>query len=294
MSLLEEILENIDLITEDVDVASISDAINTMRPVYIKYNSGGKNKATGRRLIYPVAYGVSSAGNQVVRAFEEQGDTDSSVPAWKFFRVDRILWWRTVKDKNRSFKDKELVGLNKSGKDKGMVQIFTLSPLCGQLDKNNEPQIDAEPVTKDDVRQPSTDTKKRRLWSPKQIGRDIVNFFKNWKTKYQKEPEVKLDNNGDISYFKDNKINKITAPSSEPVTKAEINGTQARAETKTDNSEQELDKLRGDSGPVTRGDVEGENKEENTDDLQQTPIITTKFNDMMNRWNDIDNNETNS
>lgn len=291
MTLLEEITieNNLLRLDEAVEVQSISDAINTMRPAYIKYNSGGKNKATGRRLIYPVAYGMSSAGNPVVRAFEDSGDTLTGVPAWKFFRVDRILWWRTVKDPKYSFKDKELVGLNKSG-DKGMIEIYTLSPLCGRLNDKNEPEIDAKPITKGEVqgKEEQLPNNNERRWSFRQIGQDIKNYFNKWRNKYRK-PEVSLDNDGNITY--DNgevsKVEKMVAPETAPVDKDEIKTSQTQ--TAPDNKEQdaERERMRANPDPVTKSEINGDEFEGETEEAD----ITKAFNDMNDRWNNLDNKE---
>lgn len=294
MGLLEEIITEKGLlrIDEDVEIQSVSDAINTMRPAYIKYNSGGKNKATGRRLIYPVAYGMSSAGNPVVRAFEERGDSLTGVPAWKFFRVDRILWWRTIKDSKYSFKGKDLVGLNKSG-DEGMIEIYTLSPLCGQLNDKNEPQIDADPITKGDVsgekgKMPGNNEKK---WGFKQIGKDIKNFFDKWKNKYR-TPEVSLDNDGNITY--DNgevkKVEKMRASDTKPVSKTEIPTSSTQNEPDKQEANGDESRFNATSEPVTKGEIEGEtSSEEVKDDTDKSEEaeITKAFNDLNDRWNNL-------
>ena len=289
-SLLEEIILEQDLLTEDVDVQSITDSIMSMRPAYIKYNSGGTGKATGRRLIYPVAYGVSTAGNPVVRAFEDNGDTLTSVPAWKFFRVDRILWWRTIKDPKHSFKDKELVGLNKSG-DEGMTQIFTLSPLCGSLNKDNEPEINAEPITKGDVKGEKQveelPKNNERKWGFKQIGQDIKKFFTNWKNKYQKNGEVSLDNKGVITYNngETTKTEKLKAPDTEPVTKDEIQ-TQEQNATSDVLKNNETDAVRGDAEPVMKADIESTPPDKQNEEETESEI-TKAFNEMNERWSNL-------
>ena len=49
------------------------------------------------RIIEVYAYGLTKAGNPVIRAFQPYGDTSSRVPSWKFFRIDRIIYWKPTK-----------------------------------------------------------------------------------------------------------------------------------------------------------------------------------------------------
>lgn len=45
----------------------------------------------GTRIVEPHAYGLSSQGNPLLRAFQTEGASASNRPfAWKLFRVDRI------------------------------------------------------------------------------------------------------------------------------------------------------------------------------------------------------------
>lgn len=45
----------------------------------------------GTRIVEPHAYGLSSRGNPLLRAFQTEGASASDRPfAWKLFRVDRI------------------------------------------------------------------------------------------------------------------------------------------------------------------------------------------------------------
>lgn len=90
---ISEILENI-LLEEKADETKILDAIKNKYRVVINYNSHGENIAMGWRIIEVFAYGLTKAGNPVIRAYQPQGDTASHEPDWKFFRVDRILDWR--------------------------------------------------------------------------------------------------------------------------------------------------------------------------------------------------------
>ena len=185
MSLLKEILEESFLLREDASVDAINNAVNNMHPVRIVYN-GPSGTGNGEREIYPVAYGLSTAGNPVVRAFQPQGSTSSEVPSWKFFRIDRIERWDN--DNSRTFKPEEpekvVTGhpvrkgeVDNGGADKNTERQYytandavrdilqTSNPKIGQpQDKNidkvagqdynskeTQPVRDAVPVTKTDI-----------------------------------------------------------------------------------------------------------------------------------------------
>lgn len=92
MNLFEKIVAEI--LTENVETGKVNDAIDRTYEVVINYNSGGDGSASGERIIQPVAYGLTKAGNPVIRAFQPYGDTKSKTPAWKFFRLDRIQSWK--------------------------------------------------------------------------------------------------------------------------------------------------------------------------------------------------------
>lgn len=89
--LLEEILN------ESVSMSDINDAIDKHQRVIINYHTDGKDVATDARVIEVYAYGLTKSGNPVIRAFEPYGDTTTRVPAWKFFRLDRISDWKPTK-----------------------------------------------------------------------------------------------------------------------------------------------------------------------------------------------------
>lgn len=86
-----------ELLSESVSVNSVNDAIDTHTRVIINYHSKGEDIATGARIIEVYAYGLTKAGNPVIRAFQPYGDTTTRVPAWKFFRLDRISYWKPSK-----------------------------------------------------------------------------------------------------------------------------------------------------------------------------------------------------
>lgn len=87
------------LLMEDVSVTDVTDAIDKHTRIIINYHSKGEDVATGARVIEVYAYGLTKAGNPVIRAFQPFGDTTSRVPSWKFFRLDRISLWKPTAQK---------------------------------------------------------------------------------------------------------------------------------------------------------------------------------------------------
>lgn len=92
-SLLSQILESV-LLVESPSIQNINDAIDNKYRVIINYRTKGEDVASGPRVIEVYAYGLTKAGNPVIRAFQPYGDTTSHVPSWKFFRLDRITDWK--------------------------------------------------------------------------------------------------------------------------------------------------------------------------------------------------------
>ena len=81
-----------EVLNESVTPYEINDAIDNKLQVIINY-SDEENRAPNKRLIEPYAYGTSKSGNQVLRAYQYDGDTFRGKPKWKFFRLDRIQSW---------------------------------------------------------------------------------------------------------------------------------------------------------------------------------------------------------
>lgn len=94
MNLLENIIK--ELIVESTNITNVSTAIRQRKEAEIFYEADDDPKGTGKRIIQPVAYGLSKAGNLVVRAFQPYGDTKTKVPHWKLFRLDKIKTWKTL------------------------------------------------------------------------------------------------------------------------------------------------------------------------------------------------------
>ena len=73
----------------------ISNSVRNKNLVTIYYN-GEDNGGKGLRVIEPFCYGVSKAGNAVIRAWEREGASftaqkgEQPLPGWRLFRFDRI------------------------------------------------------------------------------------------------------------------------------------------------------------------------------------------------------------
>ena len=100
MSYLKTLFESI--ITEEINITKVTDAIRKRKPVKITYQADDEPRGQGERIIHPVAYGLSKAGNMVLRAFQPYGDTKTKTPHWKLFRLDKIENW-DILWKRRSF-----------------------------------------------------------------------------------------------------------------------------------------------------------------------------------------------
>ena len=121
MSLFKDIVNSI--LLENIQIGKITDAISKTYEVKINYQSDTDN-ASGERIIQPVAYGVTSKGNLVIRAFQPFGDTQSTVPSWKLFSISGIKKWKPLYD--RVFTKPE--GFNPYG-DKTMETVYSIAPF---------------------------------------------------------------------------------------------------------------------------------------------------------------------
>lgn len=130
-------------LNEGVSNDEINSAIDNHKYVVITYE-GDDGTHNGKRMIQPVAFGCTTAGYPVVRAFENFGDTKTSVPKWKYLRVDRISSWNET---NKTF-DHPADLFNPNG-DKTMSVVYNIA----KFDDNKTPlstvQTDS-PKTKSD------------------------------------------------------------------------------------------------------------------------------------------------
>lgn len=117
---LDSILKG--MLNEDVDGTKVLDAIDNHYYVRIKYDDGkkGSPKSKKSRIIQPMAFGTTKAGFPVVRAFQLNGNSRRGAPNWKFFRLDRIVSWRPMKNKKFTQVPDERYGIYNRYGDKTM------------------------------------------------------------------------------------------------------------------------------------------------------------------------------
>lgn len=90
------------LLNEGTSSEEVLDAINGKYYVRINYDDGKEDNggnSKGVRVIQPVAVGTTKKGHPVVRAFQLNGNSRRGAPKWKFFRLDRIVSWRPMRNK---------------------------------------------------------------------------------------------------------------------------------------------------------------------------------------------------
>ena len=279
MSLLREILAETFLIREDASVDAVNNAISNLHPAWIRYDGpadGGKEK----RLIYPVAYGISTAGNLVVRAFQPEGSTSTEVPSWKFFRIDRIKGWKN--DNSRTFDPKELNGFNDKG-DEQIETLYAIAPI-GPAKQTTHPEkpeekpekvLTAHPVSKGEVDNGGADKNtEKEYYTANDAVRDVL------QTSNPKIDTRTMDKNIDKVAGQDY-TSKETQPvrAALPVTKQEVDPNYAN-----EPSEKNPD-LYGNDGPVMKDDLKPE-KETNTEDP-----LANSFKDMTDRMDNLYNDE---
>ena len=273
MSLLREILAEAFLLREDASVDAINNAVNNMHPVRIVYN-GPSGTGNGERVIYPVAYGVSTAGNPVVRAFQPQGSTSSEVPAWKFFRLDRIKRWDN--DNSRTFNPEELNGFNDKG-DEQIETLYAISPI-GDARPEKQPEEPEKPekvLTGHPVRKREVDN-----------GGADKNTEQEYYTANDAVRDILQTSNPKIGQRQDKNIDKVagqdynskeTQPVRDavPVTKTDIDPNAAN-----EPSDRNPD-LYSNDGPVMKDDL--------TPETGNT--LTNSFNDLTDRMNNLYNDK---
>lgn len=125
------------VLNEDVSVNSVSDSIKNKYQVVLNYEGDPAHGiAPGIRTVEVYAYGLTKAGNPVIRAYQPYGDTASEVPNWKFFRLDRIKSWKPT----YKLINKPAPGFNPNG-DGSMSVVYSIANF------NAEPSTDNTNVT---------------------------------------------------------------------------------------------------------------------------------------------------
>lgn len=305
MTLFEEIIVESGLLLESAQSSEITDAILNFRPARIKYRTKGQNYRTGARLIYPVAFGTTKSGYPVVRAFQEKGETTTRVPAWKFFRVDRIITWKTLtktaSGDDYHFDPEKLSGLNRRG-DGSMAEIYAICPIGKAKEKGSwfsrvkgkakeffqnifnkkqDPSAQSEPVSKSQIKGSDEREKLERgikskiaATGPNISDKDTV------KKGYASASDIVNDiidsvaNNVDkeekgVYLNNDNpELKAMSDSETVPVTKDEVNPDSDKEQDNSNAVPEPND------NPVTKDNIEQSGMDK----------ITSTYNDMMHRW----------
>ena len=138
MQILEKIIDKL-ILEESVSLTDINDALDKHKRVIINYHTKGEDKANGARVVELYAYGLTKAGNPVIRCFEPYGDSTTKVPAWKFFRLDRISSWKETNqifDKPASFFYKGLGDFNPND-DESMSIVYKIAKFGNYTEDSN-------------------------------------------------------------------------------------------------------------------------------------------------------------
>lgn len=122
---LTETLNN--LLVEIASIESVFDCVKNRKRCIIYYD-GDEPGGRGLREIEPVAFGISRAGNRVVRAWEISGASHRGylkkrpMPGWRLFRLDKILSLKPTGD----IFDELRPNFNLNG-DKSMDKVIIIS-----------------------------------------------------------------------------------------------------------------------------------------------------------------------
>ena len=282
MAIFGDIIDKL-LLNEDVSISEVNDVIDRHKRVIINYHTKGEDKNTGARVIEVYAYGLTKAGNPVIRCFQPYGDTTSRVPSWKFFRLDRISAWKETNqtfDRPADFFYKGLGDFNPNGDDT-MSVVYKIAKFGNENIVNTElhtpskgPRMKAS--TDKDNGTYKTDTERgmerlrQQLQNPIKLS-DIKtkNGFKNLDTPSSndtgpklKEPTEKVKDN--------NNNNNIKSPSEQPYKTDTERGMERLRQQLQNPRKIDLDKLRSRLGDTSK------------------PI---KYSDLVKRVKGIDNDD---
>ena len=138
------------LICEIASKEGVVDAIKKRQKVIIYYD-GDEPGGRGLRQIEPYCFGISKAGNQVLRAWDDEGASHTAykgeqpLPGWRLFRLDKIL---SIKPTGEVYNTPR-PGYNFNG-DKSMVRVIINAKF------DNQPLAAPTPTTP--VTSPTTPT----------------------------------------------------------------------------------------------------------------------------------------
>ena len=175
------------LLRESASPEQICKAIDNHSYVIINYNSE-EGRGNGSRIIMPVAYGLSSKSNPVVRAYQPIGDTASVLNKWKTFRIDRISYWEETKKRfeKNDFPIHIFQEFNPEG-DNSMSVVNKIINFDTELNATNG--VNLGPKTKEKV------DATIQSQTPQTDGERILNIGRRNIQNQQANIKVDLDNN---------------------------------------------------------------------------------------------------
>lgn len=208
------------ILNEDVSPKRINQAINDRKKVFITYTHDDGIKRSREIEIY--AYGLSKAGNPVIRAFQTAGKTATVKPGWKLFRVDRINSFRLLKtfsgfdeEPARRYVGSFIGGFNPLT-DKSMSKVFNIVNLgdgnnnTPQTPNNTNQSNNVTDLDKNQVNQqknePTTNNNNQEIDNKKVI--DISDADKKPinKSEFEQELNNRLNNNNQNDIEKESDI----------------------------------------------------------------------------------------
>lgn len=256
------------LLLEDADITSVNNAIRNLHPAKIRYDDGEEDAKTGLRTIYPVAYGISTAGNPVVRAYQPNGDSKRGVPNWKFFKLANITSWDT--DESTTFNPEELVGFNSKG-DAQIQTLYNIAPIGNgkqytRQEGETATAIKPGPITKKDV--PGSEEYDNEKYTAINAVDDVLKGVS----------EKNIDNNQETAY-NDRNVSSVNAQKeTRPVFKSDLRVQNIPV----GNNEPEQKTEPASNEPIMKNDIE---------DNENKPEFVKNYNDMLDRMNNINNDE---
>lgn len=244
------------ILFEDVDVSSIELAIKKRKPVKVNYIADDNEKETGSgwRIIQPVAYGLSKAGNPVIRAYQPFGDTKTKVPHWKLFRTDKFETWKPI-NKKTNIPQPPLDEYNPNG-DKSMSTVYINADYAGakqRYETGGLAKYNQERHAQKVAQNPYYDLEKniersKRMPTPDYVARNVANWrrnndMSNWLNGASAEEMSRTTDFGDNNYVQTDR----------PVTKnnAELQPNQTN---NVQRNKQQTYQNIALNGPVNKGD----------------------------------------
>lgn len=182
MSLFGDILcRTLTLLCEsEVTSDMVSQVMDERRRVIISYHSNGEDNNTGPRLIEIYAYGVTTAGNPVIRAFQPYGDTTSKIPEWKYFLLSRISSWKETGEVYDTPPEKRYPGVGSfnPNDDKTMAYVYKIVTFSDEQPSMVNNTMPTGPKTKADMPNNNsvykTDTERSLDKLRKQVERPVM------------------------------------------------------------------------------------------------------------------------